>query len=165
MTADVNNEAYIAGALLIDGQSVIQAIQGIVSRDDFHVDAYGAIFTAALSLASDNETIDPVSIRKRAGRDGVELSTELIMDLMECTPTAANCVEYAHRVVEDARTRRIKELAMRLQDDDVSSSDELLATLRREAEAIQGSNFQRGLLNPEETQILCLRKPCWNITG
>ena len=39
MTADVNNEAYIAGALLIDGQSVIQAIQGIVSRDDFHVDA------------------------------------------------------------------------------------------------------------------------------
>ena len=83
MTADVNSEAYIAGALLIDGQSVIQAIQGIVSRDDFHVDAYGAIFTAALSLASDNEAIDPVSIRKRAGRDGVELSTELMMDLME----------------------------------------------------------------------------------
>lgn len=150
LTADVNSEAYIAGALLIDGQSVIQAIQGIVSREDFHVDAYGAIFTAALSLAADNEAIDPVSIRKRAGRDGVELSTELIIDLMECTPTAANCVEYAHRVAEDSRTRRIKELAMRLQDDDISSSDELLAMLQREAEAIQGSNFQRGLLNPAE---------------
>lgn len=150
MTADVNNEAYIAGALLIDGQSVIQAIQGIISRDDFHVDAYGAIFTAALSLASDNEAIDPVSIRKRAGRDDVELSTELIVDLMECTPTAAACVEYAYRVAEDARTRRIKELAMRLQDDDVSSSDELLAILQRETEAIRGSNFQRGLLNPAE---------------
>ena len=150
MTADVNNETYIAGALLIDGGTVIQAIQGIVSRDDFYVDAYGAIFTAALSLAADKAAIDPVSIRHRALREGVDLSNELIMELMDCTPTTANCVEYAHRVAEDARTRRIKELAMRLQDDDVSSSDELLAILQRETEAIQGSNFQRGLLNPAE---------------
>lgn len=58
MTTEVNNEAYLAGALLIDGGQVVQAIRGIVSRNDFHMEVYGAIFSAALSLAADNEVID-----------------------------------------------------------------------------------------------------------
>lgn len=144
----VNNEAYIAGALLIDGAQVIHAIRGIVTRNDFHVEAYGAIFSAAASLAADNEAIDPVSIRHRANREGVEISNDLIVGLMECTPTAANCVEYARRVEEDAQTRRIKELAARIAEDDVSSSDELLATLQRETDTIRGGTFRRGLLTP-----------------
>ena len=151
MTETVNNEAYIAGTLLIDGVNVVQTIRGIVSRDDFSVEAYGAIFSAAFSLEADSEAIDPVSIRNRAKRDGVELSNDLIVELMDCTPTAANCVEYAHRVAEDARTRKVKELAARIQEDTVSSSDELLAALQRETEAIRGSNFQRGLLTPADT--------------
>lgn len=151
MISDVNNEAYVAGALLIDGGEVVRAIRGIVNRNDFHVESYGAIFSAAFSLEADSEAVDPVSIRNRAKRDGVELSNDLIVELMECTPTAANCVEYAHRVAEDARTRRIKELVARIQEDTVSSSDELLAALQRETEAIRGSNFQRGLLTPADT--------------
>lgn len=151
MTETVNNEAYIAGSLLIDGANAVQAIRGEVDRNDFAVEDYGAIFSAACSLAEDSEVIDPVSIKNRAKRDGVELSDGLIIELMECTPTAANCVEYAHRVAEDARTRRVKELAARIQDDATSSSDELLATLQREAEAIRGSSFQRGLLTPADT--------------
>lgn len=151
MTTEVNNEAYLAGALLIDGGQVVQAIRGIVSRNDFHVEAYGAIFSAALSLAADNEAIDPVSIRHRANREGVELSNELLLGLMECTPTAANCVEYAHRVAEDAQKSRIKELAARIQEDDISSSDELLAALQRETEVIRGGSFQKGLLTPSDT--------------
>ena len=151
MTTEVNNEAYIAGALLIDGEQVIKAIRGIVTCNDFHVEAYGAIFEAAFALAADSEAIDPVSIQSRAKRDGADLSNDLLVELMECTPTTANCVEYAYRVAEDARTRRVKELAAQIQEDDISSSDELLATLQRETEAIRGSNFQRGLLTPADT--------------
>ena len=151
MTTEVNNEAYIAGALLIDGGQVVQAIRGIVSRSDFLVEAYGAIFSAAFSLAADNEAIDPVSIRHRANREGVELANELLLDLMECTPTAANCVEYAHRVAEDAQKRRIKELVARIQEDNISTSDELLAALQRETEVIRGGSFQKGLLTPSDT--------------
>ena len=151
MTSDVNNEAYIAGALLIDGGEVVRAIRGIVNRNDFHVESCGAIFSAAVSLSADGEVIDPVSIRSRAKREGVDLSNELILGLMECTPTAANCVEYARRVAEDAQTRRIKELAARIQEDNVSSPNEMLAVLQRETEAIRGNNFQRGLLTPADT--------------
>lgn len=151
MTTEVNNEAYVAGALLIDGGQVVQAIRGIVSRNDFYVEAYGAIFSAAFSLAADNEVIDPVSIRHRANREGVELSNEILLDLMECTPTAANCVEYAHRVAEDAQKRRIKELVARIQEDNISTSDELLAVLQRETEVIRGGSYQKGLLTPSDT--------------
>ena len=151
MSAQINSEAYLAGALLIDGDQVIQSIRSLVNHDDFHVEAYGAIFSAALSLASENASVDPVSIRNRASRNGVDLSFELITELMDSTPTAANCVEYAHRVAEDAQTRRIKELAIRIQEDSNSTPDELLATLQRESETIRGSNYRKGLLTPTDT--------------
>ena len=151
MTAEMSNEAYIAGSLLIDGEQVMQAISGIVGRDDFHVEAYGAIFAAALSLAADKEAIDPVSIQHRVNRAGGEISKDVIMSLMECTPTAANCVEYAHRVAAEAQTRRIKELATMIQEDNISSPDELLSTLQREVSVIQGSNHKRGLLTPADS--------------
>ena len=150
MTADLSAEQYVAGAILIDDQT-IKAINSRVSADDFDSEHCRIIFEAALSLAAENTAIDPVSIMGKAKQLGMELPRQYVLELMEVVPTAVNCVEYALRVAEDARTRRIKELAMQIQEDGVSSSDELLATLQREAEAIRGSNFQKGLLSPSDT--------------
>ena len=147
----MNPEQYLCGAILISGEAVMKAIRGIVTPDCFQLEAYRAIFTAALCLLEDGTPIDPVSIAATAKRQGVELPNKLLFELMEIVPTAANCVDYAHRVAEDARKRRIKALAERIQDDEVSTSDELLAALQREAQAIQGSNYQRGLLSPVDT--------------
>lgn len=147
----MNPEQYLCGAILISGDAVMKAIRGIVTPDCFQLEAYRAIFTAALSLLEDGTPIDPVSIAATAKRQGVKLSNKLLLELMEIVPTAANCVDYAHRVAEDARKRRIKALAERIQADGVSTSDELLAALQREAQAIQGSNYQRGLLSPVDT--------------
>lgn len=143
-----NNEAYLAGAVLIDGANVLPAVRGILPAGAFQLEAYRAIYEAGLSLLDNGESVDPVSIRAQAKRQGVELSVELLKEVMDVTPTAAYCVEYAHRVAEDARTRAVKELAARIQGDSVSTSEELLATLQRETEAIRGSSFQRGLLSP-----------------
>lgn len=148
---DISAEAYLAGCLLIDGENVLRAIRGIVTAEAFEMEAYRAIFTAATTLLEAGETIDPVSITTQANRQGVELPRELLVQLMEVVPTAANCVEYAHRVAEGARTRRIKELATRIQEDSISSPDELLTTLQRECEVIRGSDYQRGLLTPNDT--------------
>ena len=148
----MNPEQYLCGAILISGDAVMKAIRGIVTPDCFQMEAYRAIFTAALCLLEDGTPIDPVSIAATAKRQGVELSNKLLLELMEIVPTAANCVDYAHRVAEDARKRRIKALAERIiQADEVSTSNELLAALQREAQAIQGSNYQRGLLSPVDT--------------
>ena len=147
----MNPEQYLCGAILISGEQVLQAIQGIVTADCFQYEEYKAIFTAALSLMEDGTPIDPDSIKSRAKRHGVELSNKFLMEVMDATPTAAYCVDYAHRVAEGARKRRIKELAEQIQGDEVSTSDELLAALQRETQAIQGSNYQRGLLSPTDT--------------
>ena len=150
MTETISNEAYIAGAILIDEQA-IRMVRGIITRNDFSTDLYGAIFSAALSLDVDGEIVDPVSIADRVKAEGLELTKELIAQLMTTVPTAANCVEYAHRVSEDARKRRVKDLAAQIQNDDVATAEELLATLQRETEAIRGSSYQRGLLTPKDT--------------
>lgn len=147
----MNPEQYLCGAILISGDAVMKAIRGIVTPDCFQLEAYRAIFTAALSLLEDGTPIDPVSIAATAKRQGMELPNKLLLELMDIVPTAANCVDYAHRVAEDARKRRIKALAERIEADEVSTSDELLAALQREAQAIQGSNYQRGLLSPVDT--------------
>ena len=148
------NESYLAGAILIDGANVLPVIRGLVKPEDFQVAAYRAIFTAAASLAADGEPVDPVSIQARARKQGVELSNQLLTELMEIVPTCTNAADYAHRVAEDARVRRIKELATRIQEDSVSGADELLATLQREAEDIRGSSYRRGLLSPADTLVV-----------
>ena len=142
----MNSEQYLCGAILIDGAQVLSAIRGILPAGAFQYDEYRAVYTAGLSLLDAGEPVDPVSIKAQAKRQGVELTNQLLTELMEIVPTTANCVDYAHRVAEEARTRAVKELAERIQSDTVSSTDELLATLQRETEAIRGSSYQRGLL-------------------
>lgn len=147
----MNPEQYLCGAILISGEQVLQAIRGLVTADCFQYEAYRAIFTAGLSLLETGSPIDPISIAAAAKRQGVELPNAMLAELMEIVPTAANCVDYAHRVAEEARKREIKKLAARIQEDGISTSDELLAALQRETQAIQGSHCQRGLLSPTDT--------------
>lgn len=146
----MNPEQYLCGAILISGEQVLQAIRGLVTADCFQYETYRAIFTAGLSLLENGSPIDPISIAAAAKRQGVELPNAMLAELMEIVPTAVNCVDYAHRVAEEARKREIKKLAARIQEDGISTSDELLAALQRETQAIQGSHCQRGLLSPTD---------------
>lgn len=143
----MTNEQYIAGSILIDEQA-ISLVQGLVVPSDFQEPECRAIFSAALALKAENKAIDPVSIRDQAKRNGVDLSVEILSQLMECVPTAANAAEYACRVSEAARVRSIKELATRVQEDDVSTPDELLAALQEGTLAILDGKSCRGLLTP-----------------
>ena len=146
----MNSEAYLIGALLI-AEGAIKAVREIVDRNDFHVDVYGDIFAAAAELDAEKKPVDPVAVRDRVKRNGREVSNQLLAELMDGTPTAANCVIYAQRVAEDARQRRIRELAESIAGDHTSTSDELLTKLHREAERIKGQSFTAGLLTPEES--------------
>ena len=128
----MTNEQYLAGAILID-QQVISKISSKVAADDFQDRYCRSIFEAATAIAAEQGIVDPVSIKSRAGRSGVDLPNEYLAQLMEIVPTAANCVDYAYRVAEESRTRRIKELAIQIQEDNVSSAGELAERLQKEA--------------------------------
>jgi replicative DNA helicase len=145
----MNSEAYLIGALLI-AEGAIKAVRGIVERSDFLSEVYGDIFAAVAELDAESKPVDPVAIRDRVKRNGREVPHQLFAELMDCTPTAANCVIYAQRVAEDARQRRIRELAESIAGDHASTSDELLAKMHREAERIRGQSFTRGIIAPPE---------------
>lgn len=143
-------EEYLAGAILLE-ESAVHAAKGIVCASDFANPLCRAIFAAALDLLEEGSPIDPVSIRLRANRNGADLSLEYLAELMQITPTAANSIDYARRVEEQARLRRVKDLATQIQMDDTSSADELIMALREGSEAIASGNNMRGLLTPEDT--------------
>lgn len=128
----MTNEQYLAGAILIDPQVVLE-IAGKVCADDFQDRYCRSIFESAAAIVAEQGIVDPVSIKSRASRSGVDLPNEYLAQLMEIVPTAANCVDYAYRVAEEARTRRIKELAIQIQEDNVSSAGELAERLQKEA--------------------------------
>lgn len=129
------NEQYLAGTILLE-ESVIWGLDGLVGADDFQSEHCRAIFEAAKALKDEGSTVDPAAIVGRARQNGVDLPLKLVTELMDITPTTANFAEYARRVADDARTRRIKELAAQIQEDNTSPPDELLARLQTEVRAL-----------------------------
>jgi RecA-family ATPase len=128
----VTNEQYLAGTILLE-DSVIWGLDGLVTADDFQSEHCRAIFEAAKALKDEGSTVDPVTIMSKARQSGVDLPIKFIKELMEIVPTTANFAEYAKRVAEDARKRRIKEFVTQIQMDDVSSATELAERLQEEA--------------------------------
>lgn len=132
----MTNEQYLVGAILIDDR-IIPRISDKVTSEDFQSEHCRAIFVAAMDIAAEGGVVDPVSIMDRARRNGTELPRDFIKQLMDVVPTVEYCEDYARRVAEDARTRRIKELAQAIQEDNASSADELIAKVQQETDRLK----------------------------
>ena len=124
------NEQYLAGAILLE-DNVIWGLDGLVTADDFQDVHCRAIFEAAKAIKEEGCVADAAAIGERARRNGVDLPQRFLVELMDVTPTHHNFAEYARRVAEDARLRRIKEVSQEIQDDLTSSPDELLGKLQQ----------------------------------
>lgn len=129
----MSNEQYLAGCILIE-ESVIYGLDGIVVEDDFQDKYCRAIYAAAKEIISEGGSVDPVSIRQRATKNGVSIKNEYLAQLMDCVPTTANFAEYAYRVSNDAQKRRIQKIAEKILSDKTSTADELLGQLRNAVE-------------------------------
>lgn len=160
----MTNEQYLAGSILIDDK-VFPLVVNLVTAEDFQDKHCRAIFEAAKAINDEGSKIDPVIIRERAARSGVDLPIEYLKGLMNITPTAAYCEDYARRVVEDARKRRIKELAQKVQEDSVSSADELLELLQKQTRELSDGRSIR----QKKPYLICAadipyEPPRWTIT-
>ena len=126
------NEQYVAGCILLEDY-VIWGLDGIVTADDFEDALCRAVFVAANEIKNEGGAVDPAAIVARAQHDGINLPIDYIKQMLDITPTAKNYVDYARRVAEDARKRKVKELAEQIQLDNTSTADELLERLQNEA--------------------------------
>lgn len=146
------NEQILAGCILLEDH-IIWGLDGLVTADDFEDSGCRAIYEAANSIKNENGVLDFAAIMDRAKRSGANLPSDYIKQLMDITPTTANFAEYARRVAEDARTRRIKELAQEIQDDKTSSPDQLLDKMQQlaaeqERQRSSGTNAFLSLFKP-----------------
>lgn len=145
----MTSEISTIGSVMLDA-AVLPGIRAVVKAEDFANERCKAAFCAACALADSGETVDPVTIKAQAKKDGTDLENDWLRDVMELTPTAANAICYATNVAEEAQQRRVKELAAQIMDSTVESSAELIATMQTGIEEIKSASFRQGVVAPDD---------------
>lgn len=107
----VQAEQAVLGSMLIDAGCVPQLLSEVDERD-FSTATYRMIFQAIRALYQEGQPIDAVVV---AGRIGAEQYSGLLIELMEVTPTSANCMAYAAIMREQATLARLRGIGAELQ--------------------------------------------------
>lgn len=102
-------EQGVLGSMLIDGDAVGRILI-LVGEDDFKTAEYRNIFRAFRELYGQGRAPDPILVNEYLGG----AYGQLMADLMEVTPTAANAEEYAQALREASRLWRLQELGDQL---------------------------------------------------
>ena len=161
------NEQYVVGALLIEG-SAIFAIDGIVTAEDFQSEPCRVVYEAAKALSGEGKSVDPASISEWARRNERTLTIDFLKQSMEIVPQGGSVSEYAHRLAEESRTRRIKATAAQIQFDNTSTADELLDKIQTmAAEQATETAKKPGLMvtSAQDLQTADLPHTVFMITG
>lgn len=104
---DNDAERALLGAILSDG-SVLPAIRADLAPGDFYAQGHGKIFDAAISLLSDGQAVDHITLTERLKARGQLASVggpAYLMNLDSAVPLAVNAREYA-KIIRDRSTRR-----------------------------------------------------------
>ena len=150
-------EIAVAGSILIAPASY-DRVSGIVSSDSFQFEICRAIFEAAGKLAGQGEPIDPLTIKRQAAADGVELDNQTLQEYMALTPTAVNDVLYAGIVADHARRRKLREVAEGILEDSASDTQDLISSTFAQVEELTRSSVNgRCIGSQEATQEFLLR--------
>ncbi|MGH7869812.1 MAG: DnaB-like helicase N-terminal domain-containing protein, partial [Candidatus Dormibacteraceae bacterium] len=147
---DLEAETSVLGAILLD-KIAISKIVDILTPEDFYRENAGQIYKAALSLFSEGEPLDHITLsaelEKRGILDRIGGRSHLAT-LHEQTPTAANIEHYARIVKGLATKRRVIGLGQKLVQlghDELLDAREALETVgeplrQLEAEALEAGD-------------------------
>ena len=142
-------EIAVAGSILINPASYGR-VSEIVSSDSFQFEICRAIFEAAGKLAGQGEPIDPLTIKRQAAADGVELDNQTLQEYMALTPTAVNDVLYAGLVADHARRRKLREVAEAILEDNTTDTQELISTMFAQVEELTRSSVNGRCIGSQE---------------
>lgn len=150
-TAAQEAENSVIGSILIDPRC-LPVVEEVLRPEDLYLQANQEIYQAALRLSGRGEAIDPVLIQQDAGKNGVQVSSQFLLELMNTTPTAANVKMYADIVREYALKRGIESLTFRAQQRAAGPEDpqDILSDLIGEATSLQQEGTMKDLLSPND---------------
>ena len=118
MTDNYTAEQSVIGSILIDATCVPDVLQ-IVKPADFRPGINQDILSVVTDKYAAGEIIDPVTVIDGVMRSGSAFGGDIeryVREIMPLTPTAANVLQYAKIVKENAQRRRIADLADEISD-------------------------------------------------
>lgn len=143
----LNGETAVLGSILIDPE-ICGEVFSKVHENDFITSEYKHIFLSAKKLYLQNKHIDAVTICHEAGGDAYR---DLLMQLMQVTPTSAGWYEYAEVLKQESRLYKLQQIGAKMMT--CSSLDEASKILN-EAHSLTSSradiktiNMTQGLMN------------------
>ncbi|GIU84665.1 MAG: hypothetical protein KatS3mg008_1440 [Acidimicrobiales bacterium] len=110
---DLDAEASLLGAMLLDRDAIAAAVE-IVEANDFYKPAHAHIFEAICSLYASGEAVDPVTVAdelRRAGLLDAVGGPATLVSLQAATPAISNAAHYARIVEELSLLRRLISVA------------------------------------------------------
>ncbi|WP_409348254.1 replicative DNA helicase [Paenibacillus gyeongsangnamensis] len=124
-------ELAVLGAVLLDGDALITAMERINS-DDFYRPAHQLIYEAMIEIAEANEPVDLITLTARL-QDKQQLEEvggiSFLSELVNAVPTAANVDYYAQIVEEKSLLRRLIRTATQIVSNGYSGEEEVSGLL------------------------------------
>lgn len=141
----------VLGSMLIDGQHTAGLVMQGLQAEDF-TGPNRAVFEACRKLFQAAKPIDAVTVGHQLGPE----YKQLLLDLMELTPTAANVREYIRLTAEQSRLDKLKALGAELAGCvDSEEAQGILAKANRAAggrPSVRVVSMEQGLLDFYERQ-------------
>ena len=131
----LSGETAVLGSILIDPE-ICGEVFSKVHESDFITGEYKHIFASAKKLYLQNKHIDAVTICHEAGGD---MYRDVLMQLMQITPTSAGWSEYAEVLKEESRLYRLQQIGAKIMS--CQSLDEASKVLS-EAHSLTSSRSQ-----------------------
>lgn len=94
----------VIGSLMLDAPRVAGEVFR-QCRSEHFTDAYRTLFDAAKKLQDEGKPIDPITIRAEVG----DAYTATIVQIMDLTPTAANCSAYISALLDLRQLEKLRE--------------------------------------------------------
>lgn len=141
------NEDTLTGALLLN-PAVLDRVSGIVNPSDFESEPCRNVWLAAEALAVSGVVPDIAAIVDKVKTMGNDYPKSFYMQCMDLSPTTANVEHIAHRVADDSRRRRLKELAISVVDaDNSTSTSALIETVSEGLQRLECDAVGNGVLS------------------
>lgn len=105
----------VIGSMLIDTDCVGDVLSSITDRN-FSGAEYRNIFKVIKALFSEGKPVDPVTVRDKLREEAGADYNDLLLQIMDLTPTAANVMAYADILKRESIVWRLHTIAAQLAD-------------------------------------------------
>ena len=134
----VEAEQSVLGAMLQDGNAVLQAAESLIP-EDFYQPQHKEIFSAMIALHREQKPIDFITVDAELSRRGTlegSGGTAYLLRLVQYVPTAVNVKAYIGIVAEKSTLRKLIKAAQEISQECYSQQNPLQETLGHAEKAI-----------------------------